>query len=91
MNGDTPINAYEPTFTQREAAELSGVDNATINNWILRGFIKLTEVKDRRLAGRRLFAIADVAALEGMNYCVKCLDMRPEGAAFSGSLNASSF
>lgn len=45
-----------PLFTQREAAELSGLDAKAISNWIDRGIIKLEMVNGRRQSGRRLFS-----------------------------------
>lgn len=80
MDGDTPIDCAEPQFTQREAAELSGADMATINNWIQRGDFMLPGDK----GPRRMFSIGDIAALHAMHYCVKMLDMRPTAAGFAG-------
>ncbi|MEP7222653.1 MAG: hypothetical protein ABI673_08305 [Novosphingobium sp.] len=83
MDGDTPIDPYEVQFTQREASELSGVDNLTLNNWLQRGTWKLEKSKDRRLANRRLFSIADIAALHAMHHCVKQIDLPPATAAIA--------
>lgn len=80
MDGNTPINCDEPQFTQREAAELSGADMATINNWIQRKDFELTSTEGTR----RMFSIGDIAALHAMHYCVKMLDMRPAAAGFAG-------
>lgn len=82
MDGKTPIDCYAPQFTQREAADLAGVDMATINNWLLRGDFKLAESDGRR----RLFSIGDIAALHTMHYCVKMLDMRPAAAGYAGEI-----
>lgn len=82
MNGDTPIDCYAPQFSQREAVALSGADMATINNWMIRGDFKLEAAEGRR----RLFSIADIAALHAMHYCVKMLDMRPAAAGFAGNI-----
>lgn len=80
MDGDTPIDCFEPQFTQREASDISGADMKTINNWIDRKHLVLTEVSDRRVAGRRLFSIADIAAVHTMHYCTKMLDCPPAAA-----------
>lgn len=86
MDGNTPIDCLEPQFTQREAAELSGADMASINNWIQRGDFELKEVRDRRLQGRRFFSISDIAALRAFNHCVKALELRPSAAAFAANV-----
>lgn len=86
MDGNTPIDCYDQQFTQREASELSGVDMATINNWLQRGDYALAESKDRRLKGRRLFSVADIAALHTMDFCTRAMDMRPAAAAVAGRI-----
>jgi hypothetical protein len=80
MDANTPINVLEPQFTQREAADIAGVDMKTINNWIDRGHVTLSQVNDRRLTGRRLFSIQDVAYLAVVALCTKELGLQPLSA-----------
>lgn len=80
MDGNTPIDTAEPQFTQREATLISGADAKAINNWIDRGFLKLAETKDRRLTGRRLFSIADIAVIQTMHYCAKLIAIPPSAS-----------
>ena len=80
MDGSTPIDVYEPQFTQREAAEISGADISTINNWIERDFILLKPSPDRRGIGRRFFNVEDIAYLALMYRCTVKLGLAPSVA-----------
>lgn len=87
MNDDTPIDCYEPQFTQSEASDLSGVDMVTLNNWLLpaRKIWELKPAKDRKLARRRLFSVADIAALHAMGLFVKLIDLPPKTAKLAAT------
>lgn len=91
MDGNTPIDCYQPQFSQREASQLSEVEATTINNWLHRGDYTLAEPDDRRLKGRRFFSIADIAAFHTMDFCIRSLDMRPASAAVAGQIVFKSF
>jgi hypothetical protein len=80
MDGNAPINIYEPQFTQKEACEVARVDSGTVNNWIERRHVRLAEIPDRRLAGRRLFSIVDITFLAVMGVCTRDLGMAPTSA-----------
>jgi len=84
MDGNTNFDPREPVFTQIEASEISGATMANINNWFLRTNFALPE-HEKLPAKRRLFSIVDVAKLEVMDFCVRMLDMKPEGAAYAAT------
>ena len=79
--GNSQIDTKEPHFSQREAAGVSGVPMGTINNWIDREYISLSEPTDRRLAGRRFFSIRDIVVIRAMYYCTNRFGLPPSYAA----------
>ena len=83
MNGDTPINVFEPQFSQREASELAEVPMPTINNWLKREAFKFSLQESERADRRRFFSIADIARLHVMRFCTEHLEISPEAAATS--------
>lgn len=91
MRDEDPTDFYFQQFSQRDACEIADVEMSTVNNWLQRGDFKLADAEDKRLKGRRLFAVADVAALYAMNFCVRWMDMRPAAAFIAGQIVHSSF
>lgn len=81
MDGSTPINCFEPQFSQREASEIAGVPMPTINNWVKREAFKLEGDEGDQARRRRLFSIAGIARLHAMRFCTEHLEMSPETAA----------
>ena len=86
MDGNTKIDCYALQFTQKEASALSEVDMATINNWVHHGHYVLADKGANDGKARRMFSIADIAALHTMLFCVKMVEMRPAAAAEAGRL-----
>lgn len=83
MDGNTPINVFEPQFSQREASEISEVPMPTINNWLKReAFVLRAQAEG---AKRRFFSIAEIARLHAMHYCTQHLELSPEAAAVAAS------
>ena len=80
MDGQTKIDINQPQFTQREAAAVAGVPMGTINNWLDRGLVSLSETPDRRLAGRRFFSIRDIIRIRAMYYCTNRFGLPPSYA-----------
>jgi hypothetical protein len=63
MDGNTPINVFEKQFSQSDAAEVTGVPNSRINNWIQRGQFKLDVTETEGGRSRRFFSVFDIATL----------------------------
>lgn len=85
MDGDTPIDVFEPQFSQRDAARLADVPMTAINNWIIRKAFSFGNADSERENRRRLFSIADIARLHVMRFCTEHLDLSPEAAAVAAS------
>ncbi|WP_419825150.1 hypothetical protein [Sphingomonas sp.] len=85
MNGDNPINVFEPQFSQREAAEIAGVPMTAINNWLKRGAFKLEGDDGDQERRRRFFSIAGISRLHVMRFCTEHLELSPEAAAVAAT------
>ena len=79
IDGDTPIDLSEPQFTQKEASEISGLPNKTINNWLDRGYLKLSAIGGRVIPGRRLYSILDMIRMAIMFECNALANVPPSG------------
>jgi hypothetical protein len=49
-------------FSQAELCEAAGIDRETANNWIKRGLLETTAVGGRKMRGRRLFSVLEIAS-----------------------------
>lgn len=79
IDGNTPIDMSEPQFTQKEASQISGLPNKTINNWIDRGYLQLSTIGGRVIPGRRLYSIMDMIRMAVMCECNALASVPPSG------------
>jgi hypothetical protein len=75
------IDVHAPIFTQAELCKITGLDNGTVDTWLLRGTLETTKVGGRTLRGRRLFSVAAIFQATVTAELVSRLAMPPSEAA----------
>src|SRR4051812_37079304 len=75
--GDTPIRLDEYQFTLAEAAQVSGVAEKTVRNWIGRDVLK---VGQKHFTGRLIFNFLDLVRLSVMNDLTTTVPLLPADA-----------
>lgn len=85
MSDDRSLNMFLPTFLQADAQKLSGADTVSVNNWLARGYIQLSQhPKARAIGGGRMFSFYDVLKLKVMGQLAG-LKVPPKFAAEIGN------
>jgi hypothetical protein len=75
------IDVEAPIFTQAELCKITGLDNGTVDSWLLRGILETTKVGGRALRGRRLFSVAAIFQATVIAELVARLAIPPSEAA----------
>jgi hypothetical protein len=69
------------TFTQAELCQVTGLNNVTVDTWLIRGILQTTKVGGRTLRGRRLFSVLAIFEAAVVGELVNRLAMAPSEAA----------